>query len=249
MSRGIEYFTIEKNSAADIYFHALSGRQLAQVVNFEFPKGCRASNTTKYCLSAVVDIGLEGSVSVKAGITFTEPSRPDFSAYLRLSVTLKKDANATVLDLFFEAGGCATVFQYGEGVSVSVNVCLNGNAGGTDLLQPDKRTFRGEASITVVFRVQLTKRVRFNWTIEGYVNCTAKPNNEISAYGRITTGIDLKVSSAHVGLDILGNTVDNIANKWEFVSNVLFKAHIGVWKFKKTWDKAWILWRAGPVLF
>ncbi|KAF4658379.1 hypothetical protein FOL47_008002 [Perkinsus chesapeaki] len=249
MSRGIEYFTIEKNSAADVYFHALSDRQLAQVVNFEYPKGCSASDTDKYCLSAEVDVGLEGSVSVKAGITFLVPGRPDQKAYLKLSAALKKDADVAVLDLAFEAAGCAPVFQYGAEVSISIDICLKGSGSGKSLLQPDKRTFYGEASITAVFKVKLPKVPSFGWTIEAEVQFTAKPHNDISAYGKITASSSVKVAAASVGFDILGNTVDNIANKWEFVSNVLLKAHAGVWKFKKTWDKSWVLWHAGPVVF
>ncbi|KAF4664931.1 hypothetical protein FOL47_004884 [Perkinsus chesapeaki] len=251
---GIEYFTIQENSAADIYFHALSQRQLVKVFSFEFPKGCSdgksADPNQKYCLFAQVDASLDVSVSVKAGMTYKDVVNPDITAHLSLSVSLKKDADAAVLDLSFEAGGCAVVFQFGEGVSLSINVCISGKASGTSLLQPDKRTFYGEAAVSVSFNVNLPKIGNIiNWTIEAKISCTAKPHNDISAYGMIGTSVSIKLAGAGVSLDIKGNTVEQIANKWEFVSNVNFNAFVGFWKFKKTWDKHWQLWHAGPVQF
>ncbi|KAF4685839.1 hypothetical protein FOZ60_005987 [Perkinsus olseni] len=254
MSRGIEYFTIEENSAADIYFHALSHRQLVQVFSFEFPKGCSDGKSTdpskKYCLFASVDASLDKSIAVKAGMKYTDVVNPDITAHLSLSVSLKKEADAAVLDLEFEAGGCAVVFQFGEGVSLSINVCIYGKAGGKSLLQPDKRTFYGEAGVSVSFNVNLpTVGNVINWTIEAKIGCTAKPHNDISAYGMIGTSVSLKVAGAGVSLDIKGNTVEHIANKWEFNSNAYFHASVGAWKLKKSWDKQWQLWHAGPTKF
>ncbi|EEQ98580.1 hypothetical protein Pmar_PMAR003901 [Perkinsus marinus ATCC 50983] len=254
MSKGIKYFTIEENSAADLYFHALAHRQLVQVLNFEFPQGCSsgksADATKKYCLFASVDASLDKSITVKAGMTYKDVLNPDITAHLSLSVSLKKTSDAAVLDLEFEAGGCAVVFQFGEGVSLSINVCIYGKAGGKSLLQPDNRTFHGEAGVSVSFNVNLpTVGSVINWTIEAKVNCTAKPHNEISAYGMIGTSVSLKVAGAGVSLDIKGNTVEHIANQWEFASNVNFNAFVGFWKFKKTWENHWELWHAGPVKF
>ncbi|EER19254.1 hypothetical protein Pmar_PMAR007741 [Perkinsus marinus ATCC 50983] len=65
----------------------------------------------------------------------------------------------------------------------------------------------------------------------------------------IGTSVSLKVAGAGVSLDIKGNTVEHIANQWEFASNVNFNAFVGFGKFKKTWENHWELWHAGPVKF
>ncbi|KAF4685005.1 hypothetical protein FOZ60_007057 [Perkinsus olseni] len=254
MSRGIEYFSIEENSAADIYFHALSHRQHVQVFSFDFPKGCSdgksADSSRKYCLFASVDVSVGGSIAVKGGMTYKDIKNPAFSAHLSLSATLQKDGDELVLDLEFEAGGCALVFQYGEGASLTITVCIHGKAGGESLLQPDKRTFYGETGIDVKFYVNLpVVGSIINWTISAKVGCTAKPKNVISAYGSIGTQASAKLAEASVSIDLRGNTVDHIANKWEFNSNAYFHASVGAWKLKKSWDKQWQLWHAGPTKF
>ncbi|KAF4681146.1 hypothetical protein FOZ63_021605 [Perkinsus olseni] len=254
VSRGIKYFTIEENSAADIYFHASRHRHLVKIVSFEFPKGCTSGKSAdpskKYCLAASVDASLDKSVTVKGLVSFTDIHKPSVKAHLSLSVSLKKGSDALVLNLEFEAGGCALVFQYGESVSLTITVCISGAGSGQSLLQPDNRTFHGEVDASVRFDLNLPKVGSvIHSTIEAKVGCTAKPHNVISAYGVISTGIDIKLASAGVSLDIKGNTVAHLANEWVFVSGVNFHASVGFWIFKKTWTKRWVLWHAGPVKF
>ncbi|KAF4687259.1 hypothetical protein FOZ60_004181 [Perkinsus olseni] len=202
VSRGIKYFTIEENSAADFYFHASRHRQLVKVVSLEFPNGCNSGKsmdpTAKYRLVASVDASLDISGTVKGLISFTDVNKPSVKAHLSLS---------------FEAGGCALVFQYGEVVSLTITVCISGAASGQSLLQPDKRTFHGEVDASVRFDVNLpVVGSVIHWTI-----------------------------GAKVGY--------NMANAWEFSSEVNFLASVGFWILKKTWAKSWILWQTGAVEF
>ncbi|KAF4649403.1 hypothetical protein FOL47_002118, partial [Perkinsus chesapeaki] len=118
------------------------------------------------------------------------------------------------------AGGCATVWQYGGTVSLSIVVCISGKASGKDLLQPD-RSFAAEIEIKVTFNVNVPiKGSLIDWTITAKVGCTAAANNNITAYGSIGTSISLWVAGAGVSIDIKGNTMDHLPNKWQFFSGV-----------------------------
>mmetsp|Transcript_4075 Transcript_4075/g.3661 ORF Transcript_4075/g.3661 Transcript_4075/m.3661 type:complete len:83 (+) Transcript_4075:306-554(+) len=78
---------------------------------------------------------------------------------------------------------------------------------------------------------------------------TAKPKNEITAYGSIGTSVSLHIAGADVSIDIKGQTVDHLANKWEFVSGVNFNAWVDVFFWSKSWNDRWEIWHAGPVTF
>uniref|UniRef100_A0A7S3UQ73 Uncharacterized protein n=2 Tax=Oxyrrhis marina TaxID=2969 RepID=A0A7S3UQ73_OXYMA len=251
--KGIEYFTIEKGSAAESFFRADTMRELVQVVNFEFPKSCKdeqGKQVEKYCLYVKVDASLDISVTVEAGMTFVDVNNPDITAHMKLSVSLKKGDDGAVLDLNFEAGGCAVVFQLGEGFSLSINVCITGKASGESLLQPDKRTFSGSVELKVSFNVNVPVAGSIiHWAITASLSVTAKPHNDITAYGSLGTDISLWIAGAGVSIDIKGNTIDNMANKWEFVSGVNFNAWVKILFWGKSWNHRWEIWHAGPVTF
>mmetsp|Transcript_18079 Transcript_18079/g.15410 ORF Transcript_18079/g.15410 Transcript_18079/m.15410 type:complete len:154 (-) Transcript_18079:20-481(-) len=131
--------------------------------------------------------------------------------------------------------------------SVSINICISGHGTGSSLLQPDKRTFYGEAAVSVTFVVSLPVAGDIiNWTIYAEGKCTAKPHGDITAYGKIGTEVSLKVAGASASVDFNGHSVNNDASKWEYVSNANFEAFVGAWVFKKTWKQHWVLWQAGP---
>ncbi|KAF4685840.1 Has a dual role in the assembly of mitochondrial ATPase [Perkinsus olseni] len=247
--KGISYFTIEKGSAADKYFHAAAQRGLAEIVKFEYPKGCVAAGgkqEQKYCIFVSVDASLDPSVTLKAGMSFLDIHDATKSAHLSIGVTLKKD-EGSMLSLTIDAGGCAVVFQYGQPdeTHLSISVCMASK-------DPAKKkadgTIEGEVAITVRFMVHINHvGDLIDWDIDAKVNCTAAPKNEITAYGVIGTSASAKVAYAAVSLDLKANTLEHAYNKWHFVSGVDFHAWAGVWKFKKHWDYRWQLYEAGPV--
>ncbi|KAF4664932.1 hypothetical protein FOL47_004885 [Perkinsus chesapeaki] len=246
--KGISYFTIEKGSAADIYFHAAGQRALADLVKFEYPKGCVAAagkREQKYCLFVSADVSADPSITLQAGMTFIDIKDGAKSAHLALAVTLKKDKS--VVSLSIDAGGCAVVFQYGQTDSthLAISVCMTSK-------DPAKKkadgTIEGEVAITVNFMVHINHiGDLIDWDINAKVNCTAAPNNDITAFGVIGTSASAKVAYASVSLDVKANTLEHAYNKWHFISGVDFHAWAGVWKFKKHWDYRWQLYEAGPV--
>ncbi|KAF4697250.1 hypothetical protein FOZ60_009874 [Perkinsus olseni] len=252
--KGIQYFTIEKGSAADSFFRANRMRELIQIAKFEFPKSCKDKDGKqipgKYCLYVQLDVTTDPSVSLEAGMTFVDVNNPDITAHLKLAVSLKDTDGSAVLDLSFEAGGCAVVFQVGEGFSLSINVCITGKASGENLLQADKRTFSGSVELTVSFNVNVPVAGSIiHWAITAKLGVTAKPQNDISAYGSLGTDVSLWIAGAAVSIDIKGNTVSHMANRWEFVSGVNFNAWVKVLFWGTSWSHRWEIWHAGPVTF
>ncbi|EER18960.1 hypothetical protein Pmar_PMAR018424 [Perkinsus marinus ATCC 50983] len=252
--KGIQYFTIEKGSAADSFFRVNTKRNLVQLHKFEFPSSCKDKEGKqipgKYCLFVEIDATTDPSITIAAGMTFVDVTNPDITAHLKLGVSLKDTDGSAVLDLSFEAGGCAVVFQLGDGFSLSINVCITGKASGENLLQPDKRTFSGSVELKVSFNVNVPVAGSIiNWAITAKLSVTAKPKNEITAYGSIGTSVSLHIAGADVSIDIKGQTVDHLANKWEFVSGVNFNAWVDVFFWSKSWNDRWEIWHAGPVTF
>ncbi|EEQ97592.1 hypothetical protein Pmar_PMAR028399 [Perkinsus marinus ATCC 50983] len=255
--KGISYFTIEKGSAADKYFHATTHRALAKIrvhVKFEYPKGCVAAGgkqEKKYCICVSLDASVgpsfNPSITLGAKVNILDIHDATKDAHLSIGVTLKKD-EGSILSLTIDAGGCALVFQYGqsEGVHLAISVCMTSK-------DPAKKRvdggFEGEIAITVHFIVHVPYAGDvINWAINAKINCTAAPKDDLTAYGVIGTSVSAEVAYAAVSLDIKANTVDHAYNKWHFLSGVNFHAWAGVGKFKKHWDHRWQLFDVGPVI-
>ncbi|EER10062.1 hypothetical protein Pmar_PMAR007059 [Perkinsus marinus ATCC 50983] len=249
---GVMYFGIPKGSAADTFFHTEYNRRMVQLVKFEFPTSCRndeGKQVQRYCLFVSVDATME-KFSLNAGMTFVDVKDDKKSASLKVIIEIGKSDGAPVLNLSVKAEGCAIVWQWGEGVSLNIVVCISGSASGKDLLQPDKRTFKAEIEIKVTFNLNLpVVGSIIHWSIWAKLGCTAKPNNVITAYGEIGTGISLLLAGAGVSVDIKGNTMDNVPNKWQFFSGVNLNAWVNVVVYKHDWNWRWEIWHASPVYF
>ncbi|EEQ97200.1 hypothetical protein Pmar_PMAR010409, partial [Perkinsus marinus ATCC 50983] len=200
--KGISYFTIEKGSAADKYFHA--HRTLAEIVKFEYPNGCVAAGgkqEQKYCIFVSLDASLDPSVTLKAGMSFIDIHDASKVAHLSIGVTLKKNEDS-MLSLTIDAGGCAVVFQYGQpdGTHLKISVCMTSKDPAKK--RPDG-AIEGEVAITVNFMVHLPYvGDLIDWDVNAKVNCTAALKNDITAYGVIGTSASAKVAYAAVSLDI-----------------------------------------------
>ncbi|KAF4655841.1 hypothetical protein FOL47_009262 [Perkinsus chesapeaki] len=248
---GVMYFDITKGSAADTFFHHEFNRRMVEVVRFEFPKKCidnQGKQAQKYCLFISTDVTTE-KLTITAGMTFVAVNNDKASAHLTFSAEIQKSKGAPILNLSVEAGGCATVWQYGGTVSLSIVVCISGKASGKDLLQPD-RSFAAEIEIKATFNVHVPYAGNIiDWAVTSQVRCTAAANNDITAYGSIGTSVSAKVAGADVSLDIKGNTMDHLSNKWQFFSGVNLNAWVNVWVYKHNWHWRWEIWHASPVTF
>mmetsp|Transcript_17092 Transcript_17092/g.14541 ORF Transcript_17092/g.14541 Transcript_17092/m.14541 type:complete len:113 (+) Transcript_17092:131-469(+) len=88
-----------------------------------------------------------------------------------------------------------------------------------------------------------------NWSIWAKIGCTAAANNNITAYAEIGTSVSLLIAGAGVSVDIKGNTMDHLPNKWQFFSGVNLNAWVNVLVYKNSWNWRWEIWHASPVYF
>ncbi|KAF4728234.1 hypothetical protein FOZ62_015267, partial [Perkinsus olseni] len=115
---------------------------------------------------------------------------------------------------------------------------------------PDKRTFAAEIEIKVTFNVNVPVAGSIiHWDVWAKVGCTAAPNNNITAYGEIGTSVSLWIAGAGVSIDVKGNTMDHLPNKWQFFSGVNLNAWVNVLFYKNDWHWRWEIWHASPVYF
>ncbi|KAF4646472.1 hypothetical protein FOL47_006172, partial [Perkinsus chesapeaki] len=151
----------------DTFFHTEYNRRMVELVKFEFPKNCRddkGKQVQRYCIFVSADATME-KFTLKGGMTFVDVNDDNVSAHLTLSIEIQKSEGSPVLNLSVEAGGCAVVWQYGEGVSLNIVVCITGKASGKDLLQPD-RSFAAEIEIKATFNVNVPVAGSIiNWSI------------------------------------------------------------------------------------
>ncbi|KAF4718056.1 hypothetical protein FOZ63_015577, partial [Perkinsus olseni] len=231
-SQVIPYFAVEDGTAAAAYFDRLgSRRQLLTVFKFQYPPTCADSALKdKFCLFVKLDVG--GGISSAAldmGMTLPDVHNPRRKAQLSLSVALAfhPEKKNLALSLSVEASGCAVLWELGEGISISITVCLAGKGG----VKYDNSTLSFEAFIEASISLDLNLPVVgsiIDATIIGRIGCTAGPENTVTAYGKLGVSHSVVIAGASIMFDIVASTVDHLPNKWEFSSGVTLSAWINL---------------------
>ncbi|KAF4757901.1 hypothetical protein FOZ63_021569, partial [Perkinsus olseni] len=153
--------------------------------------------------------------TLKAGLTFVDVNDKNKKASLFVDVVIGKELGKKVLRLEVVAQGSATVWQMGEGFSLSIVVSV-----------------QGKIKISVSFNVNVpTFGSIMDCTVYAKNGITAAPNNVITAYGEIGKSISLLIAGACAGVNVKGNTLNNQPNKWAFKSEAFLVAwvNLGVW--------------------
>ncbi|KAF4648651.1 hypothetical protein FOL47_002952, partial [Perkinsus chesapeaki] len=243
----IPYYDVPEGSAAYTFFHHDDERRLLQLVKFEFPSGCNqtvSKSDMRYCLFISVDATMS-AITLSAGMKFYDVNDKNKAATLYLSLVIDKQLDK-VLRLDVIAEGTATVWQLGEGVSLSIVVTIQGRVSD----DTDKDTFIAECKISVSFCVNLpVVGTIIDVTIYAKLGITAAPQNVITAYGEIGVSVSLFLAGAGVGINIKGETLDHLANKWAFVSEVFLTAWVNIGFYSHDWRWSWEIWHASPVNF
>ncbi|KAF4672339.1 hypothetical protein FOL47_000647 [Perkinsus chesapeaki] len=258
---GIDYFTIPKGSAADIYFHAntrTSSSLVAAVVDstnkqpqfqWEYPTTCMGNINDKYCLHADANATTE-YMSVDGGVIFRDPKIPSYQSHLDIGVVMSGQKDPIVIDLHAQADGCADVFQYGasddDDVKIIINLCMSGNFEGDSLIKSDNRTFEADIDAKATFSFAIPHFTTITTPISSTIACTAGPNYDIGVLGNLGTGVDLKFTGGGIMLDLKGSTVDNLPKKWQFNSGVTVDGWVSVLAYKHKWSHRWVMWQTGP---
>ncbi|KAF4682479.1 hypothetical protein FOZ60_010481 [Perkinsus olseni] len=244
----ISYFDVAEGTAAYTFFHHQYERRLLQLLKFEFPPNCNNTGGTaflNFCLFVAVDATIS-TYTLKAGMTFVDVNDKNKKAQLFLAIVVGKELGQSVLRLELVAQGSVTVWQMGEGASLSIVVSIEGKVSDDTA----KQIFRAEAKIAVSFRVNLpVVGSIMDITIYAKIGITAAPNNVITAYGEIGVGISLFIVGAGAGINIKGNTLDNLPNKWAFKSEAFVTAWVNIILWSDNWRWSWEIWHASPVYF
>ncbi|KAF4650821.1 hypothetical protein FOZ61_011007 [Perkinsus olseni] len=198
-----------------------------------------------FCLFVAVDATIS-TYTLKAGMTFVDVNDKNKKAQLFLAIVVGKELGQSVLRLELVAQGSVTVWQMGEGASLSIVVSIEGKVSDDTA----KQIFRAEAKIAVSFRVNLpVVGSIMDITIYAKIGITAAPNNVITAYGEIGVSMSLFIAGAGAGINIKGNTLDKLPNKWAFKSEAFVTAWVNILLSSDNWRWSWEIWHASPVYF
>ncbi|KAF4654614.1 hypothetical protein FOZ61_008164 [Perkinsus olseni] len=223
----ISYFDIAEGSAAYTFFHHQYDRRLLQLLKFEFPSNCNktgGTSTLNFCLFVAVDATMS-TYSLEAGLTFVDVNNKSKQALLFITVVIGKSQGQHVMRLGVVAMGTATVWQMGAGVSLSIDVTVDGQVSD----DTEKEIFTAQIRVSVSFNVNLPEVGSImDCTIYAKIGITAAPNNDITAYGEIGTSVSLLIAGAGTGINIKGNTLDNQPNVWSFKSEVFLTAWVNI---------------------
>ncbi|KAF4697577.1 hypothetical protein FOZ60_004449 [Perkinsus olseni] len=250
---GIPYFTIIPGSDEEVFFNSAGRRRLMLLFGFEFPHKCRKDGVSrKFCLFlSLAGSGFKTSFSASLGARFPDVNNPKRSASFALSVSFSWDThNNFNLDLSLSASGCATVFQLGSGVSLTISICLS--ASGSIHNIHDKASRSISASIGMSVSISLNLPIIgsiVDVNLSGGLGCRAAADNTISAFGRIGVSSEIVVAGASIFLDINARTVDNLPNRWHFSSGVTFSAWLNLVIWKPRWNRRLVIWQIGPITF
>ncbi|KAF4673764.1 hypothetical protein FOL46_006464 [Perkinsus olseni] len=244
----IPYFDVAEGTAAYTFFHHQYERRLLQLLKFEFPSNCNNTGGTSalnFCLFVAVDATMS-TYTLKAGLTFVDVNDKNKKASLFVDVVIGKELGKKVLRLEVVAQGSVTVWQMGEGVSLSIVVSVQGKVS-DDTAQ---KIFRAEIKISVSFNVNVPIFGSImDCTVYAKIGITAAPNNVITAYGELGKSISLGIAGAGAGVNIKGNTLNNQPNKWAFKSEAFLVAWVNLGLWSEYWRWAWEIWHASPVYF
>ncbi|KAF4684330.1 hypothetical protein FOZ60_007991 [Perkinsus olseni] len=195
-------------------------------------------------------VAFQASFSLSVGIRLPDVNKPGRVAELALAVSLSlaPDNKNLVLDLSVKASGCAVVWELGEGISISITVCLTAKGG----VHYSNSTLSFAASVgaSISFDVNLPVIGSIiDFTINGELGCTAAPNNTVTAYGKIGVSHSVLIAGASITFDIVAATADHLPNKWQFSSGVTLSAWISLIFWRPHWNHRYLLWSVGPVTF
>ncbi|KAF4681167.1 hypothetical protein FOZ60_012483 [Perkinsus olseni] len=244
----IPYFDVAEGTAAYTFFHHQYERRLIQLLKFEFPSNCNNTGGTtalNFCLFVAVDATMS-TYTLKAGLTFVDVNDKNKQASLYVAVVIGKELGNRVLRLEAVAQGTATIWQVGEGASLSIDVTVAGKVSDDTAQQ----IFKAEIQISVSFNVNLpVVGSVMDCTAYAKIDVTAAPNNDITAYGEIGRSISLLVFGVGAGVNIKGNTLDNQPNKWAFKSQIVFTAWVNVILWSNHWSWNVEFWNTKAVYF
>ncbi|EER14067.1 hypothetical protein Pmar_PMAR020848 [Perkinsus marinus ATCC 50983] len=252
-SEVINFFTVEEGTAAHAYFKTVNApRHLMTVFEFQYPTSCNdTAKKNELCLFVLADGDIfQASGSLSAGIRLPDVNKPGRVAELYLAVALAvgPDNKNIAIDLSVTARGCATIWQLGEGISITITVCLTAK-GGIHYAN-STLSFAASVGVSVSFDVNLPVIGSIiDFTISGEIGCTAAPNNTVTAYGKIGVSHSVLVAGASIYLDFVAATADHLPNKWQFSSGVTFSAWISLVFWRPRWTHRYVLWSVGPVTF
>ncbi|KAF4663533.1 hypothetical protein FOL47_005708, partial [Perkinsus chesapeaki] len=248
----IPYFTIEDGTAAATYFNRLDyPRRLVILSEFQYPTSCaNSTNKDEFCIFVNLDVGVAATFAISAGIRLPDVNKPGRVAELAfaLKLSLSPDNKNLVLDLTVRASGCAVVWQVGEGVSISITVCLTASGG----VHYSNETLSFAASIgaSISFDVNVPDIYGvIDCTISGEIGITAAPNNTITANGTIGVSQSILIAGASISIGLSAATADHLPNKWEFFSGMTLSAWITLLFWRPSWSYTYLLWAVGPVTF
>ncbi|KAF4651183.1 hypothetical protein FOL47_000601, partial [Perkinsus chesapeaki] len=204
----------------------------------------------EFCIFVNLDVGVAATLAISAGIRLPDVNKPGRVAELAfaLKLSLSPDNKNLVLDLTVRASGCAVVWQVGEGVSISITVCLTASGG----VHYSNETLSFAASIGAIISFDVNLPVIgsiIDFTISGEIGMTAAPNNTITAYGTIGVSHSIPIAGASIAFDLTAATADHLPNKWEFSSGVTLSAWINLIFWRPSWKHRYLLWSVGPVTF
>ncbi|KAF4651973.1 hypothetical protein FOL47_011316 [Perkinsus chesapeaki] len=249
-ARGIDYFKILPGTASYKFFHAKAFYSANGATKFELPTGCTTNfiiSKSPYCLYVNYNVN-DTSLALDFFMGFQDVNQRHNNAHLNISVYYSSEGS--VLNFSFDGGGCAVVWQMGVSfANLNIAVCISGSGAGKSLLQPDNATYRGAASISVSFNIDVPIVPTISATIEGGLKVQGAPHNDITASAYLKLSRSLLVVGADMWVEVVGNTVDHKINTWEFEAFFNLKVWVDILFWSDDWTWTWSLFKAGPVTF
>ncbi|KAF4677402.1 hypothetical protein FOL47_001614 [Perkinsus chesapeaki] len=246
----IDYFTIEKDTAAYAYFNADRPRQLLVLLNLVYPTGCKeAPEKYNYCLFVEVADAIRGirDLSVNAGLKIVDINDPKRTLWLQLIAQLNFDTdnNLIDIDLALQAQGCVVLWKLGSGIELWAGICMDGRARVQNVTQQG-RVIDVRVSMSLVAGVALPIIGDIgDLVLQGAITATVRRNTAIS--GTVMLIVSFLVVGFGLGLDITTTTNDIFMGTWEWSSgfDLLFWVNVIFWQH--TWSPRYVIWKTGPI--
>ncbi|KAF4662783.1 hypothetical protein FOL47_006052 [Perkinsus chesapeaki] len=249
-ARRIDYFRIIPGTASYKYFHAKASYPVNGLTKFDFPKDCTTSFITSkspFCLHVNFELN-KTMLVLDFFMGFQDFNQRHKNAHLNISVYYSD--KGSVLNFMFKADGCAVIWQAGVSfANLNIAVCIAGSGDGKSLLQPDKATYRGTASISVSLNLDVPIVPTISVSIEGGLATQGAPHNNITASAYLKLSRSLLIVGADMWVEVIGHTLNHKINTWEFETFFNLQVWAGFWIFKHHWKWTWSLFKVGPVTF
>ncbi|KAF4659942.1 hypothetical protein FOL47_007375 [Perkinsus chesapeaki] len=170
--------------------------------------------------------------------------------HAHLNISVYYSSEGSVANFAFDAASCAVVWELGVSfANLNIAVCIFGSGSGKSLLQPDKRTYSGEAAVSVSFNIQVPVLPTISITLKAGFKVKGAPHNDVTATAYLELSVGFIVVGADMGVSIVGNTVNNKINTWKF--EAFFNLKVWAWLifWSTDWTWTWPLFKAGPLTF